>query len=161
MVRHAAATMAVGIIACSTNASQDPAAGTAETFTGEWQAEFTLDSVRSADSLRTWSSRNAPAARGTIRFPVTVDEREEHDVTMTVDFRPLLGRQMSCYEPGPLTIQVMRIDSASWTLLFTPRVADCGFAASARRVGDTLRGEWSETSLIGPIAQGRLQMMRR
>lgn len=27
--------------------------------------------------------------------------------------------------------------------------------------GDTLRGEWSETSFIGPVARGRFLLLRR
>ena len=158
-MRYAATTIALAVMACGTNAS--PAVDGGDFFAGEWEMEFTLDSVPGPDDRRVWVPRDAPPVRGTLSVSGSRDDREAYEVTMTVDFRPLLGRQMSCYEPGRRTIRIARADSASWSLLFTPAAADCGFGASARRQGDTLRGEWSETSFIGPVARGRLLMSRR
>jgi hypothetical protein len=76
-----------------------------------------------------------------------------------VDFTPLLGRQMSCFEPTPRSTGVDR-QGDTVTFRFTPGVADCGFGASGVLHGDSLFGSWEETSFIGPVAAGRFVMTR-
>ena len=125
-----------------------------ESLVGDWNIEFTLDSARGG--TRDWAPGRVPPVRGTLRIGAGA-----HQATMDVDFGPLLGRQMSCYEPGPRDIVITPADSGRIQIGFTPAAADCGFGAAFHRSGDTLHGTWSETSFIGSVAEGAVRMTRR
>ena len=150
-------------------AAPSPAASLA----GVWEASFTLDSQlvsKTDDPVLRW--RRAPdsaRAVGTIEVAqsdaagdTTQGEPRRLRATMSVDFSVLLGRAMSCYEPGRREIEVERGGQGQGiAIAFTPDVADCGFGGVARWQGDTVRGIWSETSFVGPSAVGRFEMIRR
>lgn len=145
----------------------------ATSLAGVWVATFTLDSqlVSTAnDPVLRW--RRAPdTARtlGTIEIEgsdaaadTTQGAPRRLKARMSVDFSEMLGRPMSCYQPGRREIEVERGgEGQGIAIAFTPDVADCGFGGIARWLGDTLRGVWSETSFVGPTAVGKLEMKRR
>jgi hypothetical protein len=138
-----------------------------------WDATFTLDSQlvsRNGDPVIRW--RRAPdtaRAVGTIeieRSNVAADTAQgaprRLEARMSVDFSAMLGRPMSCYEPGRREIEVERGSQGQRiAIAFTPDVADCGFGGVARWLDDTIRGVWSETSFVGPSAVGRFELIRR
>lgn len=144
----------------------------ATSLAGVWEATFTLDSQlvsRHDDPVLRW--RRAPdtaRALGTIEIEssdaavdTTQGEPRRLKARMAVNFSGMLGRPMSCYQPGRREIEVERGGQGlGVALAFTPDVADCGFGGVARWLGDTLRGVWSETSFVGPSAVGRFQLVR-
>jgi hypothetical protein len=69
---------------------------------------------------------------------------------------------MSCFTPPSTSTLIDRGEGNAdrVTLLFTPNVADCGFSAVVTGQGDSLAGEWSETSFVGPVAMGAYRMWR-
>lgn len=145
----------------------------ATSLAGVWDATFTLDSQlvsRNGDPVIRW--RRAPdtaRAVGTIeieRSDVAADTTQgtprRIEATISLDFSAMLGRPMSCYEPGRREVQVERGGQGQGiAIAFTPDVADCGFGGVARWQDDTIRGVWSETSFVGPSAVGRFELIRR
>lgn len=145
----------------------------ATSLAGVWDATFTLDSQlvsRNGDPVIRW--RRAPdtaRALGTIEIEssdVAADTAQgaprRLEARMRVDFSAMLGRPMSCYEPGRREIEVERGSQGQRiAIAFTPDVADCGFGGVARWLDDTIRGVWSETSFVGPAAVGRFELIRR
>ena len=126
---------------------------------GQWMIQFALDSIRQGSPE--WTRFQRSPVHGTLRIDSVIVGRGWQRAMMTVDFRPLLGRQMSCYAPGPQGLVVTRADSMKWDVWFTPGAVDCGFEASAVEHGDTLRGVWTEGSYAGAIAAGGFEMVRR
>ncbi len=76
----------------------------------------------------------------------------------SADFRPLLGRQVSCLQtPQRALVQV--VDSISIFLALTPDAADCGLAADGRFAANTFTGEWVEPSITSqPASSGTFTM---
>jgi hypothetical protein len=126
---------------------------------GQWSIQFALDSTRQGGSG--WTRMQVAPVAGTLRIDSAIVGRGWQRALMTVDFRPLLGRPMSCYTPGAQGVIVTRPDSLKWQIWFTPATVDCGFDAWAVARGDTLRGVWTETSFAGAIATGGFEMARQ
>jgi hypothetical protein len=138
-----------------------------------WDARFTLDSQLVSgknDPVLRW--RRAPdtaQALGTVEIEPSEDAADTTQgaprrlkARMSVDFAAMLGRPMSCYEPGRREIEVERGGQGQGiAIAFTPDVADCGFGGVARWRDDTVRGIWSETSFVGPSAVGKFELVRR
>lgn len=112
------------------------------TLLGTWNVEFQLDNA-SAHGTLTLSDSNAGVFHSNLQ----------------VEFVPLLGRPMSCFDPRPTTTTVSRDGDVTF-LGFTPGAADCGFGAQGTFLGDSLIGTWSEESFRGPVASGRFRMVR-
>ena len=79
--------------------------------------------------------------------------------TLTVDFRRLLGRDLSCLGQRPSLIEV-RLTADTMELGLPAGVADCGLGARALRRGAAFHGTWLEDSFGGPRAIGRFEMCR-
>jgi len=125
-----------------------------------WTIVFRLDSVRApGGSPPSWQRASFREVQGQLRLTDSVSSGDAVRSSIEVDFTPLLGRQMSCFEPRPRTTGVERRGDTV-TLRFTPGVADCGFGASGVLRGDSLIGSWDETSFAGPVAAGRFVMTR-
>ena len=142
------------VVACG-RMTLPPATGTESqrTLAGDWSIEFRLDSTRGTG---VWSPTSDSSIQGTLHLAGNDGVVRS---TIEVDFKPLLGRDMSCFDPRPTsTVITHAIESTS--LHFTPEAADCGFGASGKFYGDSLVGTWSETSFIGPVAVGAFRMLR-
>ena len=139
-----------------TSADQPPAE---HPVAGSWRVEFTLDSVRSGTGP--WTPADTVSVVGQL---ILAGPDTGQAVMLTgssdFDFTPMLGRQISCYEPGPVEVRVGRIDER-FNLHFTPGAADCGFGATVGWSGDSLTGRWGEASIAGPVAMGRVVMIHR
>ena len=145
----------------------------ATSLAGVWDARFVLDSqltsLRDDPVLRWRRGPDTARALGTIEIEfsdaaadTTQGEPRRLKARMSVDFSQMLGRPMSCYQPGRREIEVERGGQGlGVAIAFTPDVADCGFGGIARWLGDTLRGVWSETSFVGPSAVGKFELVRR
>lgn len=125
---------------------------------GTWSVEFTLDSIRS--EAGPWTPVDTASVSGELRL-AGLDTAQAVMLTSNsdFDFTPMLGRQISCYEPGPRELRVGRIDER-FNVHFTPGAFDCGFGATVGGSGDTLTGRWGEASFAGPVALGRVVMIR-
>lgn len=131
---------------------------------GIWRIQFILDSLPFWDT-----SATPPRARVLTTFqdsvvigvlvvyPDSSGHRLPFRTEFAADFRPVLGRPMSCYRPGTGVLDARRRDGAVW-LDFGPRSFDCGLVAVGQLVGDTLRGRWYEDKPAG--ARGRVEMVR-
>ena len=132
-----------------------------ESLAGVWTVVFRLDSVRApGGSSSRWQRGSFREVQG--RFRLTDSTAGAGGIvrsSIDVDFMPLLGRQMSCFDPRPSITGVER-HGDTVSLRFTPRVADCGFGATGVVRADSLIGSWDETSFAGPVAMGRLLMTR-
>ena len=157
-------SLAVGFVAalggCRTALA--PAAGGEPSpngsLAGLWTIVFRLDSVRTPGGSG-WQRGSFRDVQGRFRLTDSTTSGNAVRSSIDVDFTPLLGRQMSCFEPRPRSTGVERRgDTVSFR--FTPGVADCGFGASGVLRGDSLVGSWDETSFAGPVAAGRLVMTR-
>lgn len=109
---------------------------------GEWTVEFSLNNATAQGTL-TLSDSSAGYFQSNLQ----------------IDFVPLLGHPMSCFDPRPTRTAVSRSADVV-SLSFTPGVADCGFSASGALRGDSLIGTWNEESFAGPVATGRFRMVR-
>ena len=125
---------------------------------GLWTLAFRLDSTRSPGGSG-WQRASLREVRGQLRLTDSTTSGDAVRSSIDVDFTPLLGRQMSCFDPRPSSTGVERRGD-TLALRFTPRVADCGFGASGVLRGDSLIGSWDETSFAGPVAAGRFVMTR-
>ena len=126
---------------------------------GSWRVEFTLDSVRSGTGP--WT----PVDTVTVVGELMLAGPDTGQAVMLIgsssfDFAPMLGRQISCYEPGAAEVRVGRIDGR-FNLHFTPGAFDCGFGATVGWSDSSLTGRWGEASFAGPVAVGRVVMVRR
>lgn len=131
-----------------------------QSLAGLWSVAFRLDSVRlPGASPSAWQRGSFREAQGRLRLTDSTSSGNSVRSTIDVDFTPLLGRQMSCFEPRPGTTGVER-QGDTVRFRFTPNVADCGFGASGVLRGDSLIGSWDETSFVGPVAAGRFVMTR-
>jgi hypothetical protein len=132
-----------------------------ESLAGVWAVAFRLDSVRAPGGAPSrWQSGSFREVQGRLRLTdSTAGAGSVVRSSMDVDFTPLLGRQMSCFDTRPSTTGVER-HGDTVRLWFTPGVADCGFGASGILRGDSLIGSWEETSFAGPVTMGRLLMKR-
>lgn len=162
-IRCAAAGLAIATAACRTALA--PAAGGEQplpnaSMPGLWTILFRLDSVRApGGSTSGWQRGSLSEVQGQLRLTDSVTSGDAVRSSIDVDFTPLLGRQMSCFDPRPQTTGVERRGDTV-TFRFTPAVADCGFGASGVLRGDSLIGRWDETSFVGPVATGRFLMRR-
>ncbi|HEY2378252.1 MAG TPA: hypothetical protein VGH98_19905 [Gemmatimonadaceae bacterium] len=149
--------IALSLVACG-RTTLPPATGNAsqQALAGDWVVEFRLDSMRTAGK---WQAASSSSARGTLRLTDSSTRSETVRSTIDVDFTPLLGRPMSCFDPRPTSTTISQ-NGESTSLDFTPGAADCGFGASGKFYGDSLVGTWVETSFIGPMATGRFRMKR-
>ena len=146
--------------ACTAAPVSEPVTPSAHSLAGRWEVVFALDSQlasRDEDPLLRW--RRAPDSTVVLGTLELAGDSVRLHGTMAVDFTSLLGRQMSCYQPGAREISTAW-DSDVVVIGFTPGAADCGFGAKGVVTGDTVRGFWSETSFIGPTAAGRFLMRR-
>lgn len=121
-----------------------------------WSVEFTLDSVREGTQWTRASSGRA--ATGTIHFGDHAPGSGEVTADIDLSFVPLLGREMSCFEPGTRQVILIQGDEG-WRIQFTPHAADCGFGATVLSEDGAVAGEWDETSLIGPVAVGHVRFV--
>lgn len=126
---------------------------------GSWRVEFTLDSMRSGNGP--WTKVDTATVVGDLILAgADTGSAVMLSGSSDFDFTPMLGRQISCYEPGPTEIRVGRIDER-FNLHFTPGAFDCGFGATVGGSGDSLTGRWGEASFAGPVAIGRVVMVHR
>lgn len=156
---RAALPMAL-VAGCTAAPASEPVAPSAHSLAGRWEIVFALDSQlasRDEDPLLRW--RRAPDSTVVLGTLELAGDSVRLHGNMAVDFTSLLGRQMSCYQPGAREISTAW-DSDVVVIGFTPGAADCGFGAKGVVAGDTVRGFWSETSFIGPTAAGRFLMRR-
>ena len=144
-------------VACSQRPSRP---GTSRSgIAGSWNAEFVVDSF----ILARRPVRTAPAT-GVVTFGDSTrlaGARGEWGIatTMRVDFRPALGRQLSCLDQdGSVTAVSAHGDSLH--LNFTPQAADCGLHAVGRARGDTISGRWVEPG-YAIQALGHFTLVRR
>ena len=157
------AGVVIALAACRTALA--PAAGGEQplpngSLVGLWTITFRLDSVRAPGGSRSgWQRGSLREVQGRLRLTDSSASGNAVRSSIEVDFTPLLGRQMSCFEPTPRSTGVDR-QGDTVTVRFTPGVADCGFGASGVLRGDSLIGRWEETSFIGPVAAGRFVMTR-
>jgi len=148
--------VAIGV-ACNSR-SAVPMTPLAE-IAGVWNAEFVVDSFILAQR----PPHSAPAV-GLVTFADTTrlaGARGELAMatTMSVDFRPALGRRISCLDSaGTETTVAVRNDSVH--LNFTPHVADCGLHAVGHRHGDTISGRWVEPG-FATLSLGHFRLVRR
>jgi hypothetical protein len=142
------------IAACGRVSLPRPTASDSQTLAGDWTLEFQFDSLRSAGA---WSPASQQATQGTLHLD---DSDGVTHSSIQVDFKTLLGREMSCFDPRP-TSTVISHSGESTSLHFTPGAADCGLTAFGKFYGDSLVGTWEETSFIGPVALGRFRMIRK
>jgi len=150
--------LACGRTTLPARASRD----SSRSLAGDWTIEFRLDSVRGPQgSVVPWQPASSQTAQGTLHLSDSTAGRPAGAVRsrIDVDFNPLLGRPMSCFDPRPTSTSVSQ-DSETTSLRFTPNAADCGFAASGKFYGDSLVGTWDESSFTGPKAKGRFRMIR-
>ena len=135
------------ITACGRITLSAPTGNSQRSLAGDWTLEFRLDSVRTGSAQSAQGVLHLADSDGVVRSSIQVD------------FRPLLGREMSCFDPRP-TSTVIGHAGERTSLLFTPGAADCGFSASGMFYGDSLIGVWDETSFVGPVAAGSFRMIR-
>ena len=79
--------------------------------------------------------------------------------SLAVDFQPVLGRQVSCYQAGARGVELTKVHGGV-RLNFAPGWVHCGLIAEARWSGDSLIGQWAEPSGAGTAASGRFRMRR-
>ena len=162
-IRRAACAFVVACAGCRTALA--PAAGGEQplpngSVAGLWTIAFRLDSVRSPGASPSgWQRGSFREVQGQLRLTDSTTSGDAVRSSIDVDFTPLLGRQMSCFEPRPHTTGVERRGDTV-TFRFTPGVADCGFGGSGVLRGDSLIGSWDETSFAGPVTAGRFVMTR-
>lgn len=143
----------VMMVACGRMTLPPNGGDSQRTLAGDWTLEFGLDSVRSSGQ---WSATSHRSIQGSLHL---ADSDGVVRSSIQLDFRPLLGREMSCFDPRPTSTAISQAGNNT-SLHFTPGAADCGFSASGKFYGDSLVGTWSETSFIGPVAVGRFRMIR-
>jgi hypothetical protein len=108
-------------------------------------------------------SPTSPLALGTLSISSDHDPlRPEYLVAeFSADFRPLLGRQVSCLQT-PQPALVLLQDSVSVLLALTPDAADCGLEASGQFSANTFTGAWIEPSATSrPQSSGTFSMWRK
>jgi hypothetical protein len=131
---------------------------------GRWDVAFSVTSTRpGSDSAPSAAPVPERWTTGTLLISDTIAGRDSSTLRMTMDldFTPVLGRNVSCFESGPGEIYVPR-EGSTVRILFTPHAADCGFGGTGALTGDTLIvGDWSESSFAGPSTQGHFHMARR
>jgi hypothetical protein len=125
--------------------------------------------LREADLVGGWTmafqggSRTSPLVFGSLDVSAQHDpQRPEFLVAeFRADFRPLLGRQVSCLQtPQPALVQLR--DSASIYLALTPDAADCGLLADGQFAANTFTGAWVEPSITSqPQSSGTFTMWRK
>jgi len=139
---------------CSDAASTVPLRGrlTAVDVAGTWNIAFRLDSAL----LR-------PPAVGSLVVSDQYDPLHTEYLTaaLQVDFRPLLGRQVSCLYPLQASLVQPR-DSGVAYFWFTPQAADCGLYAVGRFDRQEFHGEWGEPSATSQLlSHGTFRMWRQ
>ena len=166
MTRLTIPLLAVGVVAfAGCRRALGPAAGGQQSLpdgslAGLWAITFRLDSMRApGTSPLGWQRGSIREVEGRFRLTDSTSRGGAVRSSLDVDFTPLLGRPMSCFEPRPRTTGVERRGDTV-TFRFTPAVADCGFGGSGVLRGDSLVGSWDETSFAGPVAAGRFVMTR-
>ena len=156
------AALPIALVAgCTATPPSEPVTPSVHSLAGRWEIVFALDSQlasRDEDPLIRW--RRAPDSAVVLGTLELTGDSARLRGNMSVDFTSLLGRQMSCYQPGEREISTAW-DSDIVVIGFTPGAADCGFGAKGVVAGDTVRGFWSETSFLGPMAAGRFLMRRQ
>ena len=96
------------------------------------------------DSLAGWRSSPGRDLRGYLR----------------VNFEPILGRQISCFDPGSGLLGAS-IQGDSVSIWFTPGAGDCGLVSDGTLHGDSIVGTWAEPSFSGYHAMGSFVMSRQ
>ena len=123
---------------------------------GTWTIEFRLDSID-----RRPASDSTARAGGTLSFRDTIIQNGQDGLkgTVSLDFTPLLGRQISCFTAGEGIFPISyRGDSVSLSL--TPGVADCGLWMIGKQRGDTIAGRWVEDGFACCPSVGRFVMRK-
>lgn len=125
--------------------------------------------LREADLVGGWTmafqvgSRTSPLVFGSLDISAQHDpQRPEFLVAeFRADFRPLLGRQVSCLQtPQPALVRLR--DSTSIALALTPDAADCGLVADGQFAANTFSGAWVEPSITSqPESSGTFTMWRK
>lgn len=125
--------------------------------------------LRESDLIGAWTmafqvgTPNSPLAFGTLVVSNQHDQQRPDFLVaeFSADFRPLLGRQVSCLETPQASLVQLR-DSLSIVLALTPDAADCGLAADGRFAANTFTGQWVEPSVTSlPQSSGTFTMWRK
>jgi hypothetical protein len=133
-------------------------------FIGQWQLAFSLDSVRAEGETEVVPMHRANGnvvvgslviTDSVVRSPWILGLRS----SLTIDFVPLLGRPMSCFDPPPTAVRLERADDGL-VFDFTPGASDCGFTADVQLRNHSLTGTWTEGAFAGTPAKGRITMRR-
>jgi len=146
-----------------------PPAVVPEAIAGEWTVFFAADSIRdvvnSNPPIITWRTPPERWIQGTLSIQSgsvwrdsTLRRRGMIPARFSIDFRPLLGRQVSCYDPGDGWIATFAYRD-SLDIAFVPG-GDCGLRARGRQHGDSITGRWFEDSYLCCSAYGRFRMVR-
>ena len=154
-LHHRTSRLAVGALAFLVVLGCGRAVGTAGTppldsddtrdaYLGDWQLEFALDSTREPGRKpNEWSpaTDSSARARGTVTVRDSLLDPEDTPLAAdyTLDFTPLLGRQVSCLGPDAGGIDVEE-EGDSVFLWFTPRALLRRRPPSGRHAGRHLGG---------------------
>jgi len=125
--------------------------------------------LRETDLVGAWmmsfqvGSRTSPLVFGSLVISDQHDPQHPEFLAaeFSADFRPLLGRQVSCLQtPQPALVQLR--DSTSIYLALTPDAADCGLVADGQFTANTFTGAWIEPSITSqPQSSGTFTMWRK
>jgi hypothetical protein len=138
-----------------------------QALVGTWRTEFNVDSMVRLHGGEDgqWSWR-APLDTATVKGTLVLGDTlvgtgngRGLRAHLAVDFRPALGRQMSCLGVTK-GLAASRTGARSVRLWFTPGAHDCGFGGLGEQRGDTIAGTWSEGSIAGIISTGRFRLVR-
>jgi hypothetical protein len=140
-----------------------PVADWRRAWVGTWAIEFTLDRMRGGPGgSEKWRLTPGKRVSGVLVLADTLTGRDTALVVahMNVDFRPMLGRPMSCLSADTQAVSLDRTGERVM-LRFTPGAFDCGFGGDLKLLAREASGAWTEDSFAGPIATGQIRMTRR
>ncbi len=160
MLLQCASLAGVALAGCQSRPASQASVPQEKSLDGSWSLEFRVDSVRS-EAGNGWQTGSGKTASGTLRFTDTdsTNQGPVRNVSYDILFAAALGRPMSCYTPGDKRLSAT-FHQDSLRIWFTPGSYDCGFSGDGKFFGDSLIGEWSETSFRGPVSTGRFRMVR-
>src|SRR5690242_9911599 len=106
-IRCVAAALFIAAAGCRTALAPAAAGGQPlpdGSVAGLWTIVFRLDSVRApGGSPSGWQRGSFGEVRGQLRLTDSTASGDAVRSSIDIDFTPLLGRQMSCFEPRPRT----------------------------------------------------------
>src|SRR6266513_1041068 len=116
---------------------------------GRWEVMF------SGDTVARQRVTNPRTVRGVLVLSDTIIENGAEGLkgSADFDFEPMLGRQVSCFNPGRNVFPISWHNDSVFIHL-TPNAADCGLVVVGRLARDTVRGRWSEPSFVGHESGG-------